>query len=326
MDSMAELKAAAADLETEAQAAAALAATLEQEQAQAQAAADAQAAAALAATLQAQAQAEQQPAPPSEPQPMDMESALDAYRTANEGLYATNTDLVQYNTALLDKVEALQLQNEQLRADRKEAEDAADRLQFYTTFAVMPMAVSADGNSRSDLSEAKYALQRQIVAHGVTHYDAVESLRPEMGMLPEKKTLGSFQQYVAHHMNLDQSGLYSLKKTQLINQMKRLAGYLAALDCFNCQCGRDLCEFIDRNAEELYFMCPRCLVTPYCSVVCAAKFQPLHALVCNSHPAWDSDSMNPINHFAMIPSAPALPPKAPSRWVIKYGQAGIPPG
>jgi hypothetical protein len=27
-----------------------------------------------------------------------------------------------------------------------------------------------------------------------------------------------------------------------------------------------------------------------------------------------------------ISSAPALPPKAPSRLVIKYGQAGIPPG
>ena len=89
---------------------------------------------------------------------MDTESALDAYRTANEDLYATNTDLVNYNTTLLAQVEALQLQTTTLRADRKEAEDAADRLQFFTTFAVMPKAVSADGNTRSDLTEAKYAL------------------------------------------------------------------------------------------------------------------------------------------------------------------------
>ena len=35
--------------------------------------------------------------------------------------------------------------------------------------------------------------------------------------------------------------------------------------------------------------------------MCASRYQPLHALVCNSHPAWESDAQHPINFFAYVP-------------------------
>ena len=87
----------------------------------------------------------------------------------------------------------------------------------------------------------------------------------------------------------------------LLQHQKRIAEYLAATGCFYCNCGRCLNDHVKNRSSDLYHLCPRCLVTPYCNIACAARFQVVHALVCNPHPAWKSDDLRQINYCGFVP-------------------------
>jgi hypothetical protein len=145
------------------------------------------------------------------------------------------------------------------------------------------------------------ALRRQMLAQGTTRLEAAEILHRALQSLPEPGCLGDYTDFLTYNREENRTGEFAIKKKLLLHHQTRVAQYLVTLNCFNCQCGRSLNEHVRDQTVDLYLLCPRCLATPYCDTICASRFQPLHALVCNTHPAWESDAGHPINFFAYVP-------------------------
>ena len=266
------------------------------------------------------------PAPPDEPFTLDtaMENMsiliakVDELQNANNELAADNYSMVDQIPALQEEIQALTAQRivhlreiDDLKEDfnyqrqrrlKTETEIDAlkvniDRLEAYLGFARLTFSDEDHINLERNVT----AIKRQILAQGITQPEAAELLHHGLRTLPEENTLGDYVEFLTNHLNEDKSGVYALRKTMLLQHQKRIAEYLAATGCFFCNCGRCLNDHIKNRSLDLFHLCPRCLATPYCDITCATRYQAIHALVCNTHPAWKSDDQRPINYCGFVP-------------------------
>ena len=265
-------------------------------------------------------------APPTPPDvPYNMEFELQALRTSNAALNAelaeyarVNSDFAIVCAEITEENKALTAQRivdlreiddlkedctDQRQLRRKTAtqidglQDHVDRLEAYLGFIKLPF----QDEDHFSLEASITAIKRQILAQGITLPEAAEHLHHGIRSLPEENTLGDYVDFLTNHLNEDTSGVFALRKTMLLQHQKRIAEYLAATGCFYCNCGRCLNDHVKNRSSDLYHLCPRCLVTPYCNIACAARFQVVHALVCNPHPAWKSDDLRQINYCGFVP-------------------------
>ena len=277
-----------------------------------------------------QPQVEQPPAEPAPPdEPFTMDTAMEHMRiliAKVEELQNANTELAAANYSLEDhQIPALQEENQALTAQRivhlREIDELKEdftsqrnrrlkteteldalkvnieRLEAYLGFARLTFS----DEDHISLEGTVTAIKRQILAQGLTQLEAAEQLHHGIRSLPEENTLGDYVEFLTNHLNEDKSGVYALRKTMLLQHQKRIAEYLAAMGCFYCNCGRCLNDHIRNRSMDLFHLCPRCLATPYCDITCATRYQAIHALVCNTHPAWKSDDQRPINYCGFVP-------------------------
>ena len=265
-------------------------------------------------------------APPTPPDvSYNMEFELQALRTSNAALNAelaeyarVNSDFAIACTEITEENKALTAQRivdlreiddlkedctDQRQRRRKTVtqidglQDHVDRLEAYLGFIKLPFS----DEDHFSLEASITAIKRQILAQGITLPEAAEHLHHGIRSLPEENTLGDYVEFLTNHLNEDTSGVFALRKTMLLQHQKRIAEYLATTGCFYCNCGRCLNDHVKNRSSDLYHLCPRCLVTPYCNIACAARFQVVHALVCNPHPAWKSDDLRQINYCGFVP-------------------------